>query len=147
MRLTKLVPVLVLVAGCGLIGKPLEKPSVKLNRVAVGSVSFTGLDGQIDFDIMNPNAVSLPLRAMDWELSVGGARAVTGRADLAATIPAKAAAPVAAAFHADAMDAADVGARLASGSRDYRVKGVLYFSTSLGELSVGFTQDGVIESI
>ena len=45
--------------------------------------------GELDLEVQNPNAFGVPLSGIDWELTIGGARAITGRAELSKTIPAK----------------------------------------------------------
>lgn len=126
------------------LGKPLEHPKVDVQSVSVDDASYTGIDGRIGLDVMNPNAVGLPLRGMDWEIAIGGARAVTGRTELALTIPAMGSAPVETMIHISTADAAEVSMRLAQGERGYQVRGVLHFSTSLGTISVPFTHEGTL---
>jgi LEA14-like dessication related protein len=134
-------------ASCAAFGKPLEKPDVDVTAVGISSVSLRGVDGRVDLAVTNPNSVGLPLRAIDWQLEVGGARAVTGRSELAQTIPAKGSAPVATDLHIGSLDAADVAARLAAGDRSYRFSATLHFSTSLGDLSVTVVDDGELASL
>jgi LEA14-like dessication related protein len=131
-------------AGCL---RPLEKPTVKVDTVDVHSVTLRGMTGRMALDIFNPNQVSLPLKAVDWELSIGGARAVRGRVDLSASIPAMGTAPVAVQMHVDSMDAVQVAKRLAAGAREYRVEGTLIFDTQLGNLSVAFAGTGDLRQL
>lgn len=132
---------LALTAGCPMVA-PVEKPTVKPRGVTLVSISWSGVDARVDVDIINPNAIALPLRLFDWELSIGGGRAVTGKTELSESIPAKSSAPVATTIRLGASEASDVGSRIVAGRRDYRLKGTLHFSTSLGDLRVPFTQDG-----
>jgi LEA14-like dessication related protein len=140
------LPLLLLLSGCALFTHPIEKPTAQVRNVAVSSVSFTGIDGTIDLDVQNPNVFGVPLAEIDYQLSVGGARAVSGRIDLSETIPAKAAAPVHATLHIDAADALEVGEKIAAGSRDYQLAAKLTFTTQLGDVAVSIAQDGQLGS-
>jgi len=122
--------------GCAFFGKTVEKPTAQVRAVSVGAVSFSGIDGEVALDIQNPNAFGVPLSAIDWQLSVGGAHAVDGRIELAQTIPAKGTAPVVAALHIDARDALAVAGELSRGTRTYQLHARLHFSTTLGPISV-----------
>lgn len=139
----RLVPAaLVLVSGCSIFMKSVEKPTVNVRDVAVSSVSLTGLDGEVRLDVSNPNPIGVPLRAIDWQLAVGGAAAVDGRIELSQTIPAKGVAPVTAAIHLDAARAFKVGSVIASGATDYRLDARFYFATALGEVAVDVHHEG-----
>ena len=95
-------------------------------------------------NVLNPNAIALPLAAVDWQLAIGGAQAISGRVDLGTSIPAKGSAPVSASLRVNAADAARVAPRLAGGARDYRLKTVLHFDTALGDLTVTVDKDGTL---
>jgi len=142
MRLFVLALVISL-SGCFLT-QPIEKPTVNVTGVAVGSVSFTGIEGTIDLDVFNPNAFGVPLSLIEWELSVGSARAVSGRIELSATIPAKGTAPVTAALRIDVADAIDVGLQLSAGVRTYTLAARFTFSTSMATVSVDVVTDGTL---
>ena len=129
-------------SGCAFFGKTVEKPTAQVRAVSVGSVSFTGIDGEVALDIQNPNGFGVPLSAIDWQLSVGGAHAVDGRIELSQTIPAKGSAPVVAALHIDARDAIAVAGELSRGTRTYQLHARLHFSTAIGPLSVDVTGTG-----
>lgn len=140
------LPFVALLSGCALLTHPIEKPTAQVRAVAVGSVSFTGLDGSIDLDVQNPNAFGVPLSEIQYELSVGGARAVSGHIDLVETIPARGTAPVHAQLHIDARDAIEVGEALAGGARNYTLAARLTFTTRLGDVDVAVSQDGQLGS-
>lgn len=129
-------------SGCAFFGKTVEKPTAQVRAVSVASVSFTGIDGEVAFDIQNPNSFGVPLSAIDWQLSVGGAHAVDGRIELSQTIPAKGSAPVVAALHIDARDALAVAGELSRGTRVYRIDARLHFSTAIGPIAVDVTGTG-----
>ena len=120
----------------------IEKPKAEVRTVNVQSAGFTGVTGELSLDVMNPNSFGVPLAGIDWTLSVGGARAVTGSVQLSQTIPAKGVAPVVTSLTISALDAALVASRLASGARDYRIHAVLKFSTNIGQLDVTIDHAG-----
>ncbi len=90
---------------------------------------------RVDVTVANPNPVALPLRAIDWELSVGGAGPMRGRVDASEAIPAKATAPVEVAIAVHPGNAAAMIARVASGNRAYRLRAVLHFETRAGDVA------------
>lgn len=128
--------------GCAGFPRTVEKPTATVRGVALGSASLAGIRGEIALDVMNPNSFGVPLSAIDWELSVGGARAVSGRIESSNTIPAKDSVPVLGELSIGTRDAIDVGAALAAGNRGYTVRGTLHFSTSFGPIAVSFSFSG-----
>lgn len=124
--------------------RSIEKPTATVRDVSVSSVSFAGATGQLAVDVMNPNGFGVPLSGIDWQLSIGGSRAVTGTVQLQQQIPAKGIAPVVTTLTIDARDAVMVAGVLASGARDYRVDIKLHFSTSVGQLDVDVKHTGLL---
>ncbi len=122
--------------GCSQLLQTVEKPTATVRDVSVGAVGFDGVRGEMRLDVMNPNGFGVPLSGVQWELAIGGARAVTGNVELAQTIPAKAIAPVATSLSITATDAMMVASALSAGARDYRVRARLTFSTRLGPITV-----------
>jgi len=120
----------------------IEKPKAEVRGVSVQSAGFTGVTGELRFDVSNPNPIGVPLQGIDWELSIGGTRAVTGTVQLSQTIPAKGVAPVITSLTIDARDAVEVGTALARGSRDYTLKAKLKFSTAIGPLAIDVAHTG-----
>jgi hypothetical protein len=143
---SRLIPFLLvsLIAGCGLLGKQLEKPSVHVDGVAIADVSWNGARGSLDLTVTNPNAIGLPLSKIDWQLAVHGDHAVSGSIDLHQEIPAKGSAPVQTALSIATSDVIHVAPHLAAGARDYRLSARLHFSTTLGDLSVDVVHDGTL---
>ncbi len=129
-------------AGCPGITKPLEKPTVELRGVAVTSVSLAGLDARLAFSITNPNTIGLPLRAIDWELAIGGATPFRGRVTLSNNIPARGSSPVDVDVHIGAAAAVDMATRLNNGARDYHLACTLHFETGLGDIAVALDTTG-----
>jgi len=128
--------------GCSLFMHSIEKPKADVREVSLSSASFSGVSGQLDLDVMNPNSFSVPLSGIDWTLSVGGTRAVTGTVQLSQEIPAKGVAPVTTSLSIATSDALAVGAALASGTRDYQIQVRLHFATQVGQIDVDVTHAG-----
>lgn len=146
----KPLPLLLLtlmLGACGALSPVAEKPKVTVNTVSLSSASFTGIRGEVAMDVYNPNGFGLPLTRVDWSLSVGSARAVSGTFKLSDTIPAKASLPVLGSLTIDAASAIDVAAQLAAGARTYTLRGTLHFQTRFGNLSVDISGEGDIRSL
>jgi LEA14-like dessication related protein len=135
----------VLSVGCPGVLAPLEKPTADFQGVTLLAVGFSGVDARAAFILTNPNSVGLPLHAVDWELSIGGASPVRGRFDLSATIPAKGSAPIDVDLHVGAATAVETASRISSGANDYRVSGTMHFQTSLGDIAVAFDHSGALQ--
>jgi LEA14-like dessication related protein len=142
----RLAPVLVAVtlSGCHLFMNSMEKPSAEVRDVSLSNAGFTGLTGQLQLDVSNPNGFGVPLSGVEWQLSVGNTRAVSGSAQLQAQIPARGVAPVTTTLTIDARDAIAVGSALASGARTYQLDAKLTFSTKIGPITVDIHHEGTL---
>lgn len=138
----RLAPAVLLLSGCSLFMHSIEKPKADVRGVSVSSAGFTGVTGELALDVSNPNSFGVPLAGIDWQLSIGGARAVTGSVQLSQTIPAKGVAPVTTTLTIDARDVPVVAGQLAGGARDYRIHAKLRFSTKVGEVDVELDHAG-----
>ncbi len=141
MRLVGLA-VLCVVAGCSLFMRSIERPKADVRTVSVSSAGLAGITGELALDVMNPNAFGVPLSGIEWQLSIGGSRAVTGTVQLNQTIPARGVAPVTTSLSIAASDAIAVATALARGARDYRIDLRLHFSTTVGQLDVDVAHAG-----
>jgi len=135
MRLLIALPLCVVLSGCSIFMRSIEKPTATVRDVSV-SAGLTGASGELRLDVTNPNSFGVPLAGIDWELTIGGTRAMTGTVQLSQTIPARGVAPVTASLTIDARNAIAVAASLAGGARDYRITARLRFSTPVGSLEV-----------
>ena len=126
--------------------RSIEKPTASVRSVSVSSASFNGATGELALDVMNPNGFGVPLSGIDWQLSIGGARAVTGTVQLSQTIPAKGVAPVVTTLTINTSDALPVAGVLASGARNYKVDVKLHFSTQVGQVDVAVAHEGQLGS-
>ena len=136
MRLVLVALASLVLSACSMFMRSIEKPQATVRDVQVSSAGFSGVAGELRLDVMNPNSFGVPLAGIDWELSIGGARAVTGNVTLNQTIPAKGMAPVATSLAIDARDAVAVASALGGGARDYRIRAKLTFSTGVGSVDV-----------
>ena len=135
---------LALLSGAGCAALQVQRPSASIRTVAVTTVSLGAVDGQLMVDIHNPNGFSVPLSGIDWELSVGGARAVRGHADLHQDIPANASAPVTVTLRVSPADAIAVAGAVVAGRTDYRLHSTLTFSTPLRPIQVDLDHQGTL---
>jgi LEA14-like dessication related protein len=70
---------LALLAGCTAIARHvLAQPTVRLESATVTSVRREGADLELDFRVMNPNRVTLPLGSIDYRVSVDGQPLLSG---------------------------------------------------------------------
>ena len=136
----------VVLSGCSMFMNSIEKPTAEVRDVSVTSAGFSGVTGELRLDVMNPNGFGVPLAGIDWELSVGGSRAVSGTVQLQQTIPARGVAPVVTSLSIAARDAIAVASALSGGARDYEIHARLTFSTAVGPLAVDIKHAGQLGS-
>jgi LEA14-like dessication related protein len=141
MRLVALA-CLAALSGCSLFMRSIEKPTAEVREVSMTSADFGGVSGELALDVMNPNGFGVPLSGIDWQLSIGNMRAVTGTAQLSKEIPAKGVAPVTTSLTIGGMDAINVARAMARGARDYRIDVHLHFATRVGQVDVDVTHAG-----
>jgi LEA14-like dessication related protein len=133
-----------LLSGCSLFMHSIEKPQASVRDVSISAAGLGGVSGQMQLDVTNPNGFGVPLSGIDWELSLGGARAATGTVQLSQTIPARGVAPVQTSLTVNARDAIAVASALGGGARTYGVKARLHFSTPVGQLDIDVEHTGTL---
>jgi LEA14-like dessication related protein len=146
MRAALALGVVGMMSGCSMFMRSIERPTAEVRTVEVSSASFAGVSGEMHLDVTNPNGFGVPLSGIDWQLSIGGARAVTGTVQLSQTIPARGVAPVTTTLSINTGDASAVASVLASGARNYQVEVRLHFSTQVGPLDVDVKHEGQLGS-
>ena len=134
-----------LASGCSMFLRSIEKPKASVRDVSLSSAGLGGVSGHLQLDVTNPNGFGVPLAGIDWQLAIGGARAVTGTVQLSQTIPARGAAPIATTLTVSARDAIAVASALAGGARSYEVKARLHFSTPVGQVDVDVAHTGTLD--
>lgn len=142
MRLAASLACVIGLSGCSMFMRSIEKPKAEVKTVSMTSASFNGVSGELSLDVMNPNNFGVPLSGIDWTLSIGGARAVTGSVQLSQTIPARGVAPVTTSLAVGTGDAISVATVLARGARDYQINIKLHFSTQVGQIDVDIAHTG-----
>ncbi|HEY4180968.1 MAG TPA: LEA type 2 family protein [Kofleriaceae bacterium] len=140
------VAALAALPACSIFMHSMEKPSAQVRDVSISSVGLGGASGQLSLDVSNPNSFGVPLSGVDWQLSINGARAVTGTAELSQEIPAKGVAPVTTTLSISARDAIALGSVLGGGARTYRIDVRLHFSTQVGKIDVDVSKTGELGS-
>ena len=137
----------VLLVGCATVQKAgigVDKPKVDVKSVSMETFSPQAVGGQLELAVLNPNPIAVPLRYIEWELSVAGDRAVSGRVDVSNQLPAKGYIPISAALEVLSADAERVAPHLAEGMRDYQLRGILHVATAAGDMKVPFESSGVL---
>ncbi len=124
----------------------IEKPKAEVRTVSMTSAGFTGVTGELRMDVRNPNGFGVPLAGIEWQLSIGSARAIQGAIQLSQTIPAKGIAPVTTSLTINPSDMPLVASAIAGGARDYKIHAKLKFSTQVGELAVELDHQGQLGS-
>jgi len=130
--------------GCSIFMRSIERPQATVQEVSLASAGLTGVSGQLRLDVTNPNSFGVPLSGIDWQLSLGGARAVTGRVELSQTIPARGVAPITTTLTIEARDAFAMASALSAGARGYRLTAQLHFSTAVGPLELEVEHAGTL---
>jgi LEA14-like dessication related protein len=139
-----MIAVIALGAGCSMFMRSMERPKIEVRDVAVAPSGLGQITGELKLDVTNPNDFGVPLNGIDWQISIGGARAVTGKIELSQTIPARGVAPVTTSLTIGLADAMAVGAALAGGARDYALAAKLRFSAGFGQLEVEIAHRGTL---
>jgi LEA14-like dessication related protein len=132
--------------GCSMFLRSMERPEVAVRDVSVSSAGFTGISGEMQLDVTNPNNFGVPLAGIDWQLSIGGSRAVSGKIELSQTIPARGVAPVTTSLTIDARDAIGLASTLARGVRTYQVTAQVHFALAMGRVDVEVSHSGTLGS-
>lgn len=122
----------------------IERPTAQVRGASLTSAGFGGVSGELKLDVTNPNMFGVPLSGIDWQVSIGGDRAATGRVELSQTIPARGVAPVVTSLDIAAADAITVARAVARGTRAYAIDATLHFSTNVGQLDVSVHTTGTI---
>ena len=145
---SSLVALAALASGCAAVqkvsGPSIAKPEIAITAVSMETFSERGAGGQLELNVANPNPVAMPLKYIEWEMSISGDRAVVGRIDVSGQIPANGSLPVSAALEVLAADAERVVPHLTEGMRDYQLYGVLHVATAKGDMGIRFQATGTL---
>jgi LEA14-like dessication related protein len=146
--LLPLVVVCLASVGCSNLSG-LQRPTASVTGMELGEVDARGFTMNLGVDVANPNGVVLPLAGADYELGVGGVRALGGRAKPQGSVPANGSrqvtVPVSVAF--DDLLAAEQAIRDSGGDVPYDLQGGLTFQTGnplLGSPRVPLRYSGML---
>lgn len=70
--------VLLVLFGCAQLGQGLEKPSVKLENIALANNNFLSPRFRLSLRITNPNSIALPVEGMTYAVSIEGVELFDG---------------------------------------------------------------------
>ncbi len=76
------------IAACASTGVTLEKPGVSLRNVEVRDIDLDGQTFVLNFDVINPNPIPLPIRSVSYGVELDGFRFASGETQGAFTVPA-----------------------------------------------------------
>lgn len=127
--------------------RSMERPQIAVRDVSMAPSGMGQLTGRLALDVTNPNDFGVPLTGIEWQLSIGGTRAVAGKVELQQTIPARGVAPVTTTLTINLMDAMAVGSALAAGAREYELAAKLHFSAGFGQLEVDVAHHGSLGDV
>lgn len=124
----------------------LKVPLVDLAKADVKGVSLSGAEVHFKFNVKNPNKYALDVRALDYALTLAGARILEGALATALNVPAKGAG----AFEADvkvsfAQAQAAAQAIASKSNAAYTLTGNLAAGTPWGEVTSPYTKTGTIK--
>jgi len=128
-NLTRGIAISVLLAGCAGTGALVTAPSVDLTSVEMEKISFSGQTVLLGFEVDNPNAFPLPVKAVKYRVMFDDERFAGGETRAAFTIPAYGNDTFQLSVQLDILNAASqISSLLQSGLPDrvnYRVEGDL----------------------
>jgi LEA14-like dessication related protein len=81
-------------AGCALLSKAVQKPSVAFERLSVRSISLDEASVDVHLNVQNPNVFDVPLKKYTFGFAVGESTVLTGEQLVSVTIPARGSGPI-----------------------------------------------------
>lgn len=128
-KITSVLAIGVLLAGCATTEALISTPAVDLTSVEMERVSFTGQTFLLGFEVDNPNAFPLPVRAVKYRVMFDDERFAGGEARASFTVPARGSDEFQLSVELDILNAASqITSLIQGGMREqvtYRVEGSL----------------------
>lgn len=122
-----LIAALALVSGCQSLGESLQPPEVRLQNVQLEEVSSLSQRFVLQFAVSNPNPVPLPVKGINYGVSLGGLSLASGSTAESFRVPSNGDGVFSVSVETSLMQAVQLlGARLLQGgeqSLDYEVGG------------------------
>ena len=147
-RLTRGMAISVLLAGCAGTGALVSTPDVDLTSVEMERLGLTSQTFLLGFEVENPNAFPLPVRAVRYRVMFDDERFAGGEARAAFTVPAYGSDQFQLSVELDILNAASQITSLLQGGMpeqvNYRVEGSLTVDIPFAK-PLPFSSSGVIQ--
>ncbi|MEO0574853.1 MAG: LEA type 2 family protein [Pseudomonadota bacterium] len=88
LRLSVLCIAALSLSGCQSLLDQLQAPDVALSGIRLAEADLTTQRFELEFSISNPNAIALPVRAVDYGVTLGGVSLASGSTTSAFRVPA-----------------------------------------------------------
>ena len=139
------IPFALLASGCPLLRTYSQKPRIKLTRVDVVQVVFTGAKLAAELDVENRIPSAITVGRIHWSVSVDGTALAGGDIANGISIAANAHAPVTVPFEVKFADLYKIGDKYKDADvAPYHLEGTMELDTPLGPLSIPFHHDGTV---
>jgi len=128
----------------------LKMPSISLSQLKMDKLGFTGADLTLDIKLKNPNALSLLLKDMNYQLNVSGANWIQGKTSKEMTISDKGESLISIPFSLNFLSMGQSVYNLLSANQplSYDLKGNAKLGSSLkllGDFELPFDQSGEVK--
>ncbi|MEM7610943.1 MAG: LEA type 2 family protein [Pseudomonadota bacterium] len=147
-RTTAVLALVFLLAGCETLGQTFESPNVALSNVRLQSADMTTQKFVLDFTVSNPNGVPLPVRAVNYGVTLAGISLASGSTEQAFRVPANGDGSFSVSVETSLIDAVKMlGTRLLKGGEqelEYSVGGSVALDVPLVR-PLPFSATGVVQ--
>lgn len=147
-KLTQAISISVLLAGCAGTEAFVSTPAVDLTSVQMERVSFTGQTFTLGFEVDNPNAFPLPVKAVKYRVMFDDERLAGGEARASFTVPAYGSDEFQLSVELDVLkSASQITSLLRGGMREhvaYRIEGSLTVDIPFAK-PLPFSSSGTIQ--
>ena len=128
----------------------LKMPSISLSQLKMDKLGFTGADLTLEIKLKNPNALSLLLKDMNYQLNVSGTNWIQGKTSKEMSISDKGESLISIPFSLNFLSMGQSVYNLLSGNQElnYNLKGNASLGSSLkllGDFELPFDQSGEVK--